>query len=80
MKPLTALLTIIIATALFPACEKQDYKETKMFHDVPKRVGDKPAETPKTEEAKPAPAPAPTPAPDPDPAPAPAPAEGAKPE
>ena len=49
--------------------EKQDYKETKMFHDVPKRVGDKPAETPKTEEAKPAPAPAPTPAPAPAPAP-----------
>ncbi len=59
MKPLAALLTLVIATALFPACEKQDYKETKMFHDVPKRAGDKaaePAETPKTEEAKPAPA------------------------
>ena len=62
MKPLTALLTLIVATALFPACEKQDYKETKMFHDVPKRAGDKaaePAETPKTEEAAPAPTPAP---------------------
>ena len=59
MKPLTALLTLVIATALFPACEKQDYKETKMFHDVPNRVSDKAAETPKSEEAKPAPAPAP---------------------
>lgn len=60
MKPLTTLLTLIVATALFPACEKQDYKETKMFHDVPKRAGDKEAaattEAPKTEEAKPAPA------------------------
>ena len=58
MKPLTALLTLIVATALFPACEKQDYKETKMFHDVPKRASDKAAEsaeTPKTEEVKPAP-------------------------
>lgn len=58
MKPLAALVLLTIATAFFPACEKQDYKETKMFHDVPKRVGDKepaaPAEPVSTAPAEPA--------------------------
>ena len=53
MKPLLSLALIIFATALFPACEKQDWKETKMFHDVPKRSGDKEKEAAPAEPAKP---------------------------
>lgn len=59
MKSLLTLAAIFFAITVFPACEKQDYQETKMFHDVPKRTADqeptakpeapKPAEEPKKE-------------------------------
>ncbi len=43
MKTPLTLTAIAAFTMLFPACEKQDWKETKMFHDVPKRVSEEPA-------------------------------------
>ncbi len=40
MKLLLTLTAITTFTMLFPACEKQSYADTKMFHDVPPRAGD----------------------------------------
>lgn len=51
MKKTLTLTAVAAFTMLFQACEKQDWKETKMFHDVPKRAGDEPAPA-KAEPAK----------------------------
>jgi hypothetical protein len=48
------LLAFAISILIFPACERQDWKETKMFHDVPKRGGHEKAAEGSTEAAKPA--------------------------
>jgi hypothetical protein len=40
MKTTLSFIAIATFTMLFQACEKQDWKETKMFHDVPKRAVD----------------------------------------
>lgn len=37
MKKILSLLAVTVFTMLFQACEKQNWEETKMFHDVPKR-------------------------------------------
>lgn len=37
MKKSLILIAIAISSVVFPACERQDWSETKMFHDVPKR-------------------------------------------
>ncbi|MBP7948680.1 MAG: hypothetical protein KA004_03420 [Verrucomicrobiales bacterium] len=37
MKKLPLFCLIAAVLPLFQACERQDWKETKMFHDVPKR-------------------------------------------
>jgi hypothetical protein len=58
MKKTLLLTSIATFTMLFQACEKQEWKETKMFHDVPKRVSDEKAPAKATEahpaESKPA--------------------------
>jgi hypothetical protein len=55
MKKTIILTSIAAFTMLFQACEKQDWKETKMFHDVPKRVSDDKVPAP-ANETQPAPA------------------------
>ena len=37
MKKTLILIAIAISSLVFPACERQSYSETKMFHDVPKK-------------------------------------------
>lgn len=52
MKKTLILIAIAISSLVFPACERQSYSDTKMFHDVPKykAKGDAPASS----DAKPA--------------------------
>lgn len=42
MKTSIILIITALVAAFFPACERQSYSETKMFHDVPVRAVDAP--------------------------------------
>ena len=53
MKKTLILIAIAISSFVFPACERQSYSETKMFHDVPKKFKSDNA-TPAHSDAKPA--------------------------
>ena len=53
MKKLILLSSLAMLFPLFTACERQDWNDTKMLHDVPKKGGDKSTES-KNEAEKPA--------------------------